>query len=160
MKNIFKLSIPGILAIFVVFSCSRTAVKGNSQNNIDSRVANETRFDPMVFDGDDNIITADVPRANDSLKIAEEIKMPEFTSNTNSVEQIFSVQIFSSKSSLEAAEFFEKASSSLSDSVRVDYQPPYYKIRVGRCVGLDDGQAYLEKIKNMGYPNAWLVRAR
>ncbi len=160
MKNIFSKSLAGVSIIIIAFTCTKTVVKNNSGGNIDSRTANEARFDPMAFEGDNNIITSDVPRANDSLKINDEIKMPEFLSNSNSAEQVFSVQIFSSKSNLEAAEFFENAKTMLTDSVRVDYQPPYYKIRVGRCVGLDEGQVYLEKIKNMGFPKAWLVRAR
>ena len=44
--------------------------------------------------------------------------------------------------------------------VTTDYRAPYYKVRVGEKSTLEEGEALLDKVKRMGFPNAWLVRIR
>jgi hypothetical protein len=44
------------------------------------------------------------------------------------------------------------------EGVAVEYQMPYYKVQVGQFNNSADGQSFLEKVKQLGFENAWLVR--
>lgn len=44
--------------------------------------------------------------------------------------------------------------------VFLDYEVPYYKVRVGRFSDRKDAEDYLQKAKTAGYQNAWIVAVR
>jgi len=44
--------------------------------------------------------------------------------------------------------------------VFLDYEVPYYKVRVGSFSDRKDAEVYLQKAKNAGYQNAWIVAVR
>jgi len=115
----------------------------------------------MGFPGDDSVITAGVPAADDTLREeSDQISFPARESETNAVSVKFSVQLFASKSSGEAARFMRDVEPLFNQKVITDYKAPYYKVRVGETSTLEEGEALLEKVRGLGFPNAWLVRIR
>lgn len=160
MKNICKIAIPlSVIAIFWITSCARYAGPGSGQTIEDRRTAKESRYNLLGFPGDDEVITADVPAVDDTLREGSDlISFPEYTSGEEDVQVVFSVQVFASKSSEEAEEFEHSIAPLFDEEVRTDYKPPYYKVRIGRCADLEEAEALLEKVKEMNLPNAWLVR--
>ncbi len=159
-KNIFKTALPLLLlAVLWVVSCTRYTGPDSRHAIEDRRTTRESRYNLLGFSGDDDVVTADVPAVNDTLREGSDlISFPEYTAGEEDVQVVFSVQVFASKSSEEAEEFEYSIAPMFDEEVRTDYKPPYYKVRIGRCAGLEEAEALLEKVKEMNFPNAWLVR--
>jgi len=161
MRNIFKLLAMAFIVGGTLFSCNRYRAPDTPDAIEDRRTAKESRYNLMGFPGDDSIITADVPAADDTIREeSDQISFPEQENDDNQVSDRFSVQLFASKSSAEAARFKERVEPLFDEIVTTDYRAPYYKVRVGEKSTLEEGEALLDKVKRMGFPNAWLVRIR
>ena len=126
----------------------------------DKRTLGEAKFDPLGYPGDKDVITGDVPIATDSLGGAGDVIASQIVPDTKKVAQAFSVQVFASKSSAEARDFKISIVPLFAEEIRIDYQAPYYRVDIGMAVGFDDAEALLKKVKDLGFPEAWLVRAR
>jgi hypothetical protein len=142
MKNIFRLFSVIVIIAGAVFSCNKYRSPDTRGAIEDRRTARESRYNLMGFPGDDSVITAGVPAADDTVRTK------------------FSVQLFASKSSSEADRFLSEVKSLFDEVAITDYKAPYYKVRVGETSTLEEGEALLEKVRRLGFPNAWLVRIR
>jgi hypothetical protein len=142
-------------------SCSRLRGPRVERRIEDRRTLAEARYDLMRFPGDDEVITSDVAPVDDSLKAESDlIALPEYSPGENQIREIFAVQVFASKSLDKAEEFESSVAPLFNEGVHTEYRQPYYKVRIGRCTDLKEAEKLLEKVKNMGFPKAWLVRIR
>jgi hypothetical protein len=161
MTNIFRLFTVFIIIAGSIYSCNRYRSPDSRGAIEDRRTANETRYNLMGFPGDDSVITAGVPAADDTVREeSDQISFPANDSENDQVSIKFSVQLFASKSSNEADHFMRDVESLFDEVVITDYKAPYYKVRVGETSTLEEGEALLEKVRRLGFPNAWLVRIR
>ncbi len=140
-------------------SCSRHVSKTEPQVTSDKRTAGEAGFDPLGDPSDMDVITQNVPVAVDS-NIQSGANIPSGKSTDQKNIEVFSVTVFSSKSSSEARDFKSSIEPLFGDDIKVDYQAPYYRVDVGRAEGFDQAQALLKKVKDSGFPEAWLVKIR
>ena len=159
-KNTFKICLPLLwLAVLWIASCTRYSGPDPRHALEDRRTAKESRYNLLGFPGDDEVITAEVPAVDDTLREESDlISLPEYSPGNDDEQVVFSVQVFASKSSEEAEEFEYSIAPLFDEEVRTDYKPPYYKVRIGRCADLEEAEALLEKVKEMDFPDAWLVR--
>jgi hypothetical protein len=161
MKNIFKLILLIAMMSGAIYSCNRYRSPDSPDALEDRRTAKEARYNLMGFPADDSVITADVPAADDTVREeSDRISFPEDDFEDEGITEAFSVQLFASKSSEEAAQFQLDVESLFDEIVIIDYKAPYYKVRVGETSTLEEGEALLERVKQMGFTNAWLVRIR
>lgn len=159
-KNTFKISLALLsLAVLWIVSCTRYGGRDSRHALEDRRTVRESRYNLLGFPGDDEVITADVQAVDDTLREESDlISFPEYSPGDEDVQVVFSVQVFASKSNEEAEEFEYSIAPLFYEEVRTDYKPPYYKVRIGRCADLEEAEALLEKVKEMDFPDAWLVR--
>jgi hypothetical protein len=161
MKNIYKIAMVMMVICGLLYSCNKYRSPGSPADIEDRRTARETRYNLMGFPGDDSVITAGVPAADDTVREESDlIPFPEYEVEEDEITEAFSVQLFASKSSEEAENFKLDVESLFDEIVLIDYRAPYYKVRVGESATLEEGEALLEKVKAMGFTNAWLVRIR
>ncbi len=71
--------------------------------------------------------------------------------------QAYRVQIFTSKLSGEAKKARTIAREIFDRAVYMDYEVPYYKVRVGSFANRYDAEDYQMRAKAAGYDNAWVV---
>jgi hypothetical protein len=157
MKNIYKSFLFLALCTLVISACGIFPKKDRAADN---RTLAESKFNPLGDIGDDDIITANVPLAGESDTSGAILPPPRTGGAGAHEEQVFSVQLFASKSSSEAKEYMISISSSFEEDVRIDYQAPYYRVCVGRAESFEQGDELLRKVNAMGFPRAWLVRIR
>lgn len=94
------------------------------------------------------------PQAIDSVfQLIENI--PDEIDSLNS--QAYRVQIFSSKKFSESREAKIVAEEIFDRPVFLDYEVPYYKIRVGNFSNREKAEEYQQRAKSSGYQNAWVV---
>jgi len=162
MRNTSKirLILPAFASIFLLSCAAQTSKVRPGAADV-RRTDKESRFDPLGFPGDTDILTAGVPAVNDKAQDADRVsRLPSPAPDNDQASQEFAVQVFASKSSAEANDFRNSIVPLFNEEVRIIYQQPYYKVCVGKTSGFDEGEALLKKVKAMGYPKAWLVRIR
>lgn len=70
----------------------------------------------------------------------------------------YRVQIFASSTNEGAERVASEARFKFTEQVYVEYEPPYYKVRVGDYKNRSDAEILREKAKSLGYPDAWIVQ--
>ncbi len=116
--------------------------------------------------GADEVPPMAVPEREPPEKEKQEVKseLSQYTSSRrSSAEQGgwgFRVQIFSSLQQDEAEREAEEARKKISEDVFVEFDPPYYKVRIGNCKNSQEAEQLLSDVKRAGYPDAWIVRSR
>ena len=71
--------------------------------------------------------------------------------------QAFRIQIFTSKVFGEARHARQIAEEIFDRPVYLDYEVPYFKVRVGSFRNRDDAEQYLPRVRAAGYTDAWVV---
>jgi len=151
-----------ILIAISFLSCASMRQRIHPERDI--KMAAESRFDPMGFSGDEAVITGHSDRkttekaSGDSLGQALIDSANQSISSGTIVRTIFRVQVYSTKSFDDAQQYSSSIKAMFPEGVAVDYQVPYYKVQVGQFNNSQDGQLFLEKVKQLGFENAWLVR--
>jgi hypothetical protein len=162
MKNTSSIYNIAIALILLLAACAGQLQRRETVS--DKRMDGENQFDPLDFIGDDTIVTGkNLERAlkpdtvnNDSLALKAMETHADSTAPQDQV--IFRVQIYTTKSVDDAHQYSESVKQLFPEGVNVEYQIPYYKVQVGEFDDVSQGQAFLEKVKQLGFENAWLVR--
>jgi hypothetical protein len=162
MRNIKITYSLAILLFLSYLSCM--GLSGRVRPARDTRIAAEVRFDPLGFPGDDSVITGHggmksrAATAVDNQEQAQSDSAVYAGSNSAEERTIFRVQVYSTKSYDDAQQYALSIKALFPEGVTVEYHVPYYKVQVGQFSNSSDGQLFLEKVKQLGFENAWLTR--
>ncbi len=116
-------------------------------------------FDAMGFPGDDTVLTADVPArpANDDdsdLSVIDNWG----TTTADEAQPVLRVQFYATTNITDAEDMKRRATESLGRPVTIDFETPYYKLKVGPFEDEDEAGRLVVKLRAMGYESAWIVR--
>lgn len=124
-------------------------------------------FDPLETAHDREVVPVvypvtveAVPEAGDSLVQPGDLSFLEYdsTASINSPAEVYRVQIFTSRLYAEATRERQLAEEIFNLPIFLDYEVPYYKLRVGNFFTRDEAENMLSEIKAIGYKNAWVAR--
>lgn len=116
-------------------------------------------FDALGFPGDDTVITADVPvRAVDDEDEDLHVVDNWGGASTDQAQPVLRVQFYATTNIAEAEDMKRRASESLGRPVSIDFETPYYKLKVGPFTDEDEAERLVVKLRAMGYESAWIVR--
>jgi hypothetical protein len=124
----------------------------------------EGDFDPLAQDRKRPIVVSNEGQDSETPETPPEDKqIPETQEDLVSpvppgVTKGYRVQIFLSDKLREAAQVLAEARGKFEEEVYLEYDAPYYKIRVGDCETEMEGQDLLKVALRLGYRDAWLVR--
>ena len=118
-------------------------------------------FDALGFPGDDTVLTAGVPVRtadddDDDLSVIDHWG----TTASGDASPVLRVQFFATTSIAEAEDMKRRASESLAQIVSIDFETPYYKLKVGPLKDEDTAERLVVRLRAMGYESAWIVRER
>lgn len=116
-------------------------------------------FDPLGFPGDTIVVTDDVKPAGQRAADARS-RDQTGTADSARIEIMLQVQFLATTNLTEAKDVKARAEAALKDSVRLEFETPYYKLRTGRFVEYDEAEALAVRLRRMGYESAWVVRVR
>ncbi|HUU44920.1 MAG TPA: SPOR domain-containing protein [Acidobacteriota bacterium] len=116
-------------------------------------------FDPLGFPGDSVVVTDDVKAAGHRPSDAR-LRRPSGLVDTAATEIVLQVQFLATTNLTEARDVKERAETALKDSVRLEFETPYYKLCTGRFVDYDEAEALAVRLRRMGYESAWVVRVK
>jgi len=154
----------------VLFSdCSRPQKPSDETQEADSR-DRDYRFNPLDLSQDLEIVPQKYPQSGEiggQLEAAEFETPTDVTATSHIVgfpdaidtlnHQAYRVQLFTSKLYGEARQALRVAQEIFDRSVFLDYEVPYFKVRVGSFSDREEAEDYQQKAKAAGYPEAWVV---
>lgn len=70
----------------------------------------------------------------------------------------YRVQIFASSTNEGAEKIASEARFKFTERIYVEYEAPYYKVRVGDYKNRSDAEILKQKAINVGYSDAWIVQ--
>jgi len=73
---------------------------------------------------------------------------------------VYRIQLFTSVNFADATAVRDEATNDFQQEVRVDFETPYYKVRVGSFKSAQEADALLQTARQVGYRGAWVVRVR
>lgn len=158
-----------ILFLFgLLLSCGVSTQKVTVPAADAEQAENPRGFNPMELPMDNTIIPREYPRSMDLVGnsiiaassdedtiVAPIENSPEEIDTLNS--QAYRIQLFSTKVYGEARNELQVAEEIFDRPLFMDYEVPYYKIRVGNFADRDKAEKYQQRARAAGYQNAWVV---
>lgn len=126
------------------------------------------RFDPLAFAPDRVVVPEQYPRhlAADTVSVTpEESPGPSIDTTAAAVldisqqltGQAYRVQLYSTQLYSDAQDACRVAREIFDRPVHVDYEVPYFKVRVGTFAERDEAEEYSLRARGAGYQDAWVV---
>ena len=160
-----------LISCFLLYGCAKKAAIVEEKPLEDKSGTYETtRFDPLELSADREVVPSKHPHtgsfsnpfvsvepttiATDSIDIAVETVPDDVDTVYN---QAYRVQIHTTKVYGEARYALKIAEEIFDRPVTIDYEVPYFKVRVGRFSNREEAEEYSMKVKAAGYTNAWVV---
>ena len=81
-------------------------------------------------------------------------------SDDEATDIVYRVQLFTTKDLSTAQTVRREAEKDFAQSVQIDYEIPYYKVRVGSFASPQAAEPLLQEARRLGYRGAWAVRGR
>jgi len=165
MPQRYRLSILNALISILILrfiSCSGISPYYDD-NKKDPRTGAESNFKPLGLKGDADVVP---PRAEPIRKnanfIFDRYQLVVNSSDTAraSKDHIYRVQIFTSRFLQEAQQFRNELFGKFEQAIYMDFEEPYYKVRIGDFETAPAGEAFLNEVREMGYTEAWLVKIK
>jgi hypothetical protein len=107
-------------------------------------------FDPLGFPGDSTVVTED-------LRVPGQAPV-RTASNDSLAGIVLQVQFLATTNLTEARDVRARAQESLGDTIYLEFETPYYKLRTGHFRDYDTAEGLAVRLRAMGYQSAWVVR--
>ncbi|MBD3168714.1 MAG: hypothetical protein GF307_04470 [candidate division Zixibacteria bacterium] len=163
-SSFLVLAVAGIAIGGLLFvACSNVSPYYDEGGKKDKRTMAEKEFDPMAFDGDAEPI---VPQwstggsSPDSLLSNYNLIGGKDDSLQSSENYVYRVQVFASRFLQEAEVARDEMFGLFDETIYLDFEEPYYKIRIGNFETAEEGEEFLSRVRELGYTEVWLVKVR
>ncbi len=123
-----------------------------------------TPYDPMGLPSDYDVvpekypIVASIPDSSKGVTAAHSDTGVVSADSLIGLFETYRIQLFTSNTYGPAAREMDIAREVFDREVRLDYEVPYYKVRVGNFAEREEAEAYLPAAIEAGYSNAWVVK--
>ncbi|MGH8016345.1 MAG: SPOR domain-containing protein [Candidatus Zixiibacteriota bacterium] len=162
--------------LLVLAGCSKSPESGEETKTEETSVStnSHTKLDPLELPQDTRIIpqlqphkgeikgTGTPPEVNKDTagQIQTQLKTNIKPQIDTLSSQALRIQLHSTELFGEAKRERQIAEEIFDQPVYLDYEVPYYKVRVGSFAERKSAEFYLQKAKTAGYQNAWIVAVR
>ncbi len=153
--------IPLIILLFI--SCAGISPYYEEGSQKDKRTRAEKGFNPMGFEGDSDVVPSPLSAESDSLVSGLDrykLRSDSIESPADTVKFVYRVQIFTSRFLQEAERVRDEATTKFEETVHMDFDAPYYKVRIGDFETMEEGERFLGQVRDLGYTDVWLVKVR
>jgi hypothetical protein len=154
----------GMICLILSMNLCGCALWSGGATREDPRTKGEKQHPPMGFPQDQETVT------DEASPTKEQKEEPQADQKTKSRElekgkaslpkKVFRVQFFATQYPDEAAQVSETIKNQLSENAYIDYKAPYYWVRVGDCITREEADILLEKVRNLGYQESWVIEAK
>ena len=169
-------SFVGLTLLLAVAGCNIPSKTAEEKGSEPKQSADSLRFDPLELAADREVVPAAHPvvsgeRRGETVIVGEGMRGLDFVTadSVDRVEpvvgaeafggQVFKVQLFTSKLFGEAKQARRVAEEIFDQPVAMDYEVPYFKVRVGSFADRYEAERYAQRVRAAGYGDAWVVAA-
>lgn len=152
-----------LLAALTMVSCALRRIEPQESKPEEKTTAGPP-FDPLMNPTDRVVVPEEYPVApvqlaqtTDTLAIPGNVDSTA-ADTTSGPSEVYRVQVFTSRLYTEASREKAIAEEIFNLPVYLDYEVPYYKLRVGDFTTRGEAEDMLPEIKAIGYRNAWVAR--
>lgn len=149
-----------LLAIFL-FSCSSSR-KTTKETSDENKPKYDESFDPLKLN-DEDINFKEEEKTSEKDGNTETKNPGELSEKENQLVDGFRVQLFATKD-IESATVAKKEAefAFVEDgyNVYVEFDSPYYKVRIGDFTDREKATAFREIAREKGYPSPWVVKTK
>lgn len=167
MKNLLH-QITLLFLILLLGACAsgKKVVKEPSPSEAEAAAIDES-FDPLTLN-DEDIAFPEPPSQKAKTPVSGQTPSPSAPQATagkleNRLVDGFRVQLFATKD-IESATIAKKeaefAFAEDSVNIYIEFDSPYYKLRIGDCTTREAAEKLREIARSKGYPSAWIVRTK
>ncbi|MCK5075503.1 MAG: SPOR domain-containing protein [Calditrichia bacterium] len=158
-----------IFSIFILYFLIGCAPKRDTGVVKDTKTKMDEKFDPLSIPVDDNVKIPEKIQKNkhiNSMGFDEPKTTPTILDTSAMMEKKvngFRIQIFATKDREQAYLLKEEALQIFGKdtiNVYIEFDAPYYKIRIGDCVTRNQAANIKNIARNKGYNKAWVVKAQ
>lgn len=170
LKNIFRLILIVTVAVILVGCHQQASVGDEDLQEEQTSPEQYQRFDPLDLPADkeivpeaysmnidlthpNTIVTSDRSSAYTAGAMSEDVPLDFDSVNS----QAFRIQILTSKVFGKAQKAVKVAEEIFDRPVYLDYEVPYFKVRVGSFYDRDQAEDYMMRARAAGYKEAWIV---
>lgn len=151
------------LFLLLISGCRGSFDRPGKEETAEGRPSRKTLHEPMGMPEDYENVPAEYPLAMASDSAADSAGSPTIPSSDSADSartsyESYRIQLFTSNTYGPAVREMNIAWEVFDREVHLDYEVPYYKVRVGDFATRDDAEKYLPAAKEAGYRNAWVVR--
>lgn len=152
-----------IILFLLLSSCAEISPYYREAQRKDTRTLAEKDFDPMSFKGDADVVP---PRGGeDSYSSGSVLGKYQLVGNLSDSTEgltrfVYRVQVFTSRFLQEAEVARDELYGKFEATIYLDFEEPYYKIRIGDFETAEEGEEFLNQVQDMGYTEVWLVKVR
>jgi hypothetical protein len=165
LSKMFLLSI----VLIVISGCAGTFTQPEQEDSPVSekpKPKKTRKYDPLGLKEDLTVVPASGQfyEIDDSLVISGAGQLSDSASPVaigilSNSGATYRIQLFTSKEYGPSLEEMNVATEVFDRKVRLDYEVPYYKVRVGDFPTRSEAEAYLPAAQEAGYKTAWVVKA-
>ena len=168
--SIYRITVLLIALLFVVGCLGGKKVAEEEPQRPSSAGVDKRGFDPLELPEDREVIPLTHPKSGDiqgqtafveADNIGADTSLSQQTATAGEIDslnnQAFRIQLLTSKVYGDARYALQVAEEIFDYPVFMDYEVPYFKVRVGSFAERDDAEEYLMKVKSAGYTDAWVV---
>lgn len=163
LSKVFQFGIFSVFIITLLLSCSSSRKTTREETPEKKSPQYDESFDPLRLN-DDEIVFKEEPKPTtrkDGTEGTEIFKEP--AEKEDKLIDGFRIQLFATKD-IESATIAKKEAQFVfaDDSVNiyVEFDSPYYKLRVGDFLDRDKAEQFREITKEKGYSSSWIVKTK
>lgn len=173
--NFYRLTLVCLIVFAIQIGCKGSPKSGEETKSEKAEVQTTSgKLDPLELPQDTRIVPQIQPRKGEikgtgtTLDETSTVSTDTQTQSTvNTKPQIDTLASQALRIQLHSTELFGDAKRErliaeevFDQPVFLDYEVPYYKVRVGSFPNRKEAEFYLQKAKTAGYQNAWIVAVK
>ncbi len=158
--------IVGIIIFLLFFSCATTRKSTKPPVEKAEPTTYDESFDPLTLNDEDIQFPKEEPKVPQPTPESQPLKTeipPAKVGEENQLVEGYRVQLLATKD-IESATIAKKeaefAFAEDSVNVYIEFDSPYYKLRIGDCKTREEAERLREIARRKGYPSAWIVRSK
>lgn len=164
MKRVVTVVVIFITATSIFSACARQAVRAAEE---EPTPVSSGPWDPLTSVTDREVVPEIYPKTmpavgSDSVSLRYAGTVDSSTTvlppEEKSPADVYRVQIFTSRLYAEALRERAIANEVFNLPVHLDYEVPYYKLRVGDFFSREEAEEIIPEVRSIGYTGAWVAR--
>jgi hypothetical protein len=161
-NKLFKCGMSCLVLLLLIGGCERILKGPGEEGTLGSQEKYKDGIDPLGLSADFEIVPEKFQLA--AVTDTSSVSRGELETNVDSAASLagahetYRIQLFTSKTYGPAAREQKIAREVFDKDIYLDYEVPYYKVRIGDFLTFDDAETYLPAAVEAGYRNAWVVK--